>query len=235
MNTFSFKLIIGLLLFVLILPLGGTDDDKSSNEDGRLDIYVAGEKIGQEEFSIQNSPDCIRSSSVLNFKDPGRRNQRVRMETQLTMDTAYLPKSYRLNTDIGGQKVTMTGTFVPGQANFEYSVNAVSTKRGLLVGDSFIMLDTNVFHHFLFVAQLYDFAADKSRSMEVIIPQELANGIIKVYGIGIEKTSIRGKTRELYHLTVDSGSLLIDLWTDSHKTLQKIALPAKGIEVIRNR
>jgi len=230
---------MALLLFAFILPLGPLapktfgDDRKSSSEEAKFDIYVAGEKIGQEKFSIKRSMDSIQSSSDMNFRDPGRRNQRIKIETKLTMDPEYLPKTYKLNSEIDGRKVTMTGTFVSGQANFEYRLDGIPRQRGLLVGDNFIMLDTNVFHHFVFVAQLYDFETDNSRSMEVIIPQALANGIITIAGAGIEETSVGGKKRKLHHLIVDTGSLLIDLWMDSQKTLYKIALPAKGIEVIR--
>jgi hypothetical protein len=234
-NTFLSKLTLALLLFVVILPSGWGDDGKSSSEEAKFDIYVSGEKVGQEKFTIKRSADSIHSSSVLNFRDPGRRSQKIRIETELTMDTGYVPKAYSLDSNIDGQKVTISGTFVPGQANFEYKVNGIPRKRGLLVGDSFIVLDTNVFHHFAFVAQLFDLKADNSRSIEVIIPQELANGIIKVAEVGMEETSIRGKKRDLHHLTVDSGSLLIDLWMDSQKRLYKIALPARGIEVIRDR
>ena len=234
-NAVLSGLAIALLFFSSVLALGKDGDDTFSKEEGRLGIYVAGEKIGQEDFSIQRSVDAISSRSSLNFRDPGRGNQRVRIETQLTMDSGYTPKAYRLNTDIDGRKVTMAGTFVPGQATFEFEANGVTRQRGLLVGDHYIMLDTNVFHHFAFVAQLFSFEMDKTQSMEVVIPQELANGIIKVASLGIEETSVRGKKKKLHHLTVDSGKLLIDLWVDNQKTLYKIALPTKGIEVIRDR
>jgi hypothetical protein len=234
-NAVLSGLSIALLFFSCVLALGKDGDGPSSREEGRLGIYVGGEKIGQEDFSIERSVDAISSRSSLNFRDPGRGDQRVRIETQLTMDSGYTPKAYRLNTDIDGRKVTMAGKFVPGQATFEFEANGVSRQRGLLVGDHYIMLDTNVFHHFAFVAQLFSFEMDKTQSMEVVIPQELANGIIKVASVGIEETSVRGSRKKLHHLTADSGTLLIDLWVDDQKTLYKIALPAKGIEVIRDR
>jgi hypothetical protein len=40
---------------------------------------------------------------------------------------------------------------------------------------------------------------------------------------------------DLHHLKADSGVLFIDLWIDDQKIVYKIALPAKKIEVIRNR
>ena len=67
-TTFLSKLTLALLLFVVILPSGWGDDGKSSSEEAKLDIYVSGEKIGQEKFTIKHSADSIRSSSVLNFR-----------------------------------------------------------------------------------------------------------------------------------------------------------------------
>jgi hypothetical protein len=229
------KPIAAMLLLLCIPALGPRGDPRSSSEKGKFDIYVAGKKIGQEKFEIQNSANSIHSSSVLNFRDPARRNERVRIETELTMDPEYVPKSYRLSTDIGGRKVTMTGNFIAGQADFEYWVDGISRKRGLLVGDRFIMLDTNVFHHFAFAAKLFDFKTRNPFSMEVVVPQELANGIINVFDAGTEEISLKGKARMLNHLKVDSGSLLIDLWADDQGNLYKIALPAKGLEAILNR
>ena len=108
-------------------------------------------------------------------------------------------------------------------------------KTGLLVGDRYIVLDTNVFHHFVFIARLFDFnSKEKSQSMEVVIPQELENGLLKISEIAVEKLSIRGKKRELHHLRADSGQVQIDLWVDDQHILYKIALPVKGIEVVRN-
>ena len=96
-----------------------------------------------------------------------------------------------------------------------------------------VVLDTNVFHHYIIVARLFDFRTDKSQSIEVVIPQELDGGILKVREIGLERVSTGGKKRDLHHLRVDSGLLQIDLWVDDQQTLYKIALPAKKIEVIR--
>jgi hypothetical protein len=226
-------LAIPLLIF-LTLP-GHATEDKRSHEEAQFDIFVAGRKIGQEKFSIQNSPDSVRSNSILDFQDPGNQHQKVTMETQLDMDSKYVPRAYRLQTDIDGQKGAVYGKFVAGEATFEYQENGNARKRGLLVGDHYIVLDTNVFHHFIFIARLFDFSSNRPQSIEVVIPQELDNGLIKVSEVGVEKISVSGKKKNLHHLRADSGLLVIDLWVDDQRILYKIALPAKGIEVIRNR
>ena len=223
-----------LLCMLILCPVYGSDKALSSDE-ARLDIYVAGKEIGQEKYAVEVFEDSIHSKSNLNFRDPGRENKRVRIETELIMNRDYIPQSYQLQTDIDGRKVTMAGKFVKGQANFEYRLDGIPRKRGLFVGEHYTLLDTNVFHHFTFIVQRFAMASNKLSSMEVIIPQELSNGILKVIDAGIEETSLRGKKRNLRRLKVDSGALIIDLWVDEHNTLHKIELPVKGIEVVRFR
>ena len=223
------------LVFLLLPFLGHGAEQKSSREQAQFAIYVGGKEVGQEKFLIQASGDSVSSSSTLSFRDPGKSRQTVKIETQLVMDERLVPRNYQLRTDVGGQKGIMKAVFAQGQANFEYLANGSPAKSGLLVGDRFSVLDTNVFHHFAFIARLFDFNSnEKTQSTEVVIPQELSNGILKISNAGLEKTDIRGKKRELHHLKADSGTVLIDLWIDDQHVLYKIALPVKGIEVVRN-
>ncbi len=222
------------LVFILLQPIGHSSEKKPSREDAQFTIYIAGKEVGREKYSIQDSGDSISSTSVVTYRDPGNQQQNVRVETQLNMDAQYLPRSYQLKTDVGGQKGAVAGTFTPGQAIFEYQGKGNPRKSGLLVGDRYLILDTNVFHHYIFLVRRFEFGANKPQSIEVIIPQELDQGIIKINEIGSDKISVQGKRRELHHLRADSGQLQIDLWIDDQKVLYKIALPAKGIEVIRN-
>lgn len=189
-----FNLILALPLLAFLLPPGYGGDKKPSHEEGRFDIYIAGKEIGEEQFSIQDSGDSVSSNSIVNFRDPGNQNRGVRIETQLNMDDKYMPRTYQVRTNIAGQKGAMAGTFVPGQAMFEYQANGNPRKSGVLVGDRYVILDTNVFHHFVFIGRLFDFAgAGKAQSLDVVIPQEMDSGILQISDAGIEKISVRGE------------------------------------------
>ncbi len=224
-----------ILLAGYLASVGRGDDQKSSREEARFDIYVAGKEIGQEKFAVLFSADSSSSSSILNFRDPGGKHRKVRIETQLDMDPQFLPRAYKLNLDVDGQKGAMNGRFMPGQAMFEYEGTGSPVKRGLLAGDRYTLLDTNVFHHFIFIARLFDLSSAKdSQSVEVIVPQEMNNGTLRIREIGMEKLQAQGKKRDLHRLRADSGQLQIDLWIDDRNILYKIAIPNKKIEVIRN-
>jgi hypothetical protein len=223
-----------LLLVALLSPLTYGDDKKPSREEARFDIYVAGKKISQEKFSLESSPDSNLSNSTLNFSDPNT-HQNMQIETKLKMDGKYMPLSYQAKTTTAGHTNAMSCKFTPGQVAVSYRVDGMPGKSGLLVGDRYAILDTNVFHHFIFVARLFDFSSTaKSQSVEVVIPQQMETGILKISEIGIEKVSIGGKNKELHHLKADSGPLLIDLWIDDKHVLYKIALRARHIEALRN-
>ncbi len=230
------KLVTGLCaILLLVLSIAYGNEQKTSREQGQFAIYAGGKEIGREKFSIQSSRDSVGSSSTGSFRDPGNSRKIVKMETELVMDTQLVPRSYLLRTDVSGQKGAMKATFAQGEASFEFPAGGIPRRSGLLLGGKFLVLDTNVFHHFVFIARLFDFnSKETSQSMQVVIPQEMDKGILKVSNMGFGKTSIRGKNRELHHLRADSGSVQIDLWIDDQRILYKIALPAKGIEVLRD-
>lgn len=224
-----------LVAFFLKAPVSMPVEPMPPSEESQFFIYVDGKEIGTENFSIVESGNSIESKSIVSFRDPGNTRKRVRMETRLVMDGRCMPKSYELRTDVEGRKGTVTGTFIPGEADFEYSGEGKVMKRGLMAGDRYIVLDTNVFHHFSFIARVFDFKANDTQYIEAVTPQELDGGKLKVERIGVELVAIRGKKLALHHLRADSGMAYIDLWVDDQQVLYKISLPAKKIEVIRGR
>jgi len=224
----------GVLLLLVNLAYGM--EKNASREEGQFSIYVSGREVGREKFSIQSSGDSSSSSSSMSFRDPANKRREFKIDTELSMDDKLVPLSYQLRTEADGKKGVVKAVFVPGQqAKYEYDAGGGPRETVLLVGERYSILDTNVFHHFIFVARLFDFDSKEDRqSMQVVIPQELMNGVLKISNVGLEKISVRGKERELHHLRADSGSVKIDLWTDDHCIVYKIAFPFKGIEVIRN-
>jgi len=117
---------------------------------------------------------------------------------------------------------------------FEYNNGSTPTKKGLLVGNDYTILDTNIFHHFIFLVRLYNFdSKEKLQRFEVVIPQEADSGVLKISEANRETLSIGPKKVEARHLQVDSGALLIHLWVDRQLVLLKISVPSSGIEVVR--
>ena len=210
-------------------------DTMIGREEGEFRISIGGKVIGNEKFVIVSSGDSASSTSVLQFRNPSGGHEKIMLETKLDMDGNYIPRRYELKSEVNGQQGTIIGTFNPNQAIFEYVNSMSARKSGLLVGDKFTLLDTNIFHHFIFIARLFDYdSKEKIQKLEVVIPQEPDSGVLKVSEVKRESLTVKGKKMEVHHLQADSGTLLVDLWVDNQRVLQKIAAKSKNIEVVRN-
>jgi hypothetical protein len=217
----------------LLLPAGVAVEKKAARLEGEYHIVFSGREIGVEKYVIETSADGVKSSSLLNLKDPVAGPKKVLLETRLEADAQYVPRSYELKSEVDGEKGTIRGSFAPNQAIFEYSGKGVSFRNGLLVGNRYTILDTNVFHHFIFLARLFKYNEGKTPQIfEVLIPQEKDTGTVRITELNKETILIKGKKAGVNHLLLDSGSLQIHLWIDSERIPRKISVPDKGIEVL---
>jgi hypothetical protein len=118
---------------------------------------------------------------------------------------------------------------------FEYSGGDRSQRSGLLLGDRVTVLDTNVFHQFIFLTRQFKYGGGAApQNFEVVIPQEKETGILKIRELGKEDIVVKGKKYGTTHLRVDSDALQIHVWVDGNHVPLKIAVPDKQIEVILN-
>jgi hypothetical protein len=210
-------------------------EPKIAREEGEFKIVFGGNEIGSEKFVIIGSDESASSSSVLEFRNPADRHQKVQMESKLEMGPHYVAKDYRLTSDVDGKKGSIHAEFSPHQVMFEFTGSGVAHRSGLLLGNECTLLDTNIFHHFIFLARLFDNGGrDKTQKFEVVIPQEQDDGQVTLTEMSGETLSIKGKRMEAHRIKVDSGSVQIYLWLDRNRILQKISVPGKGIEVFRS-
>jgi len=207
---------------------------KPSAEDGEFVIFYSAKEIGSEKFAIQATAESAASSSVLEFRNPAEPGQKVRMETKLEMDANYLPRSYVLKSDVNGVKGSITGNFAPNQVMLDFEGNGTSRRSGLLLPNRYTVLDSNIYHHFIFLVRLFDFdSKEKTQRFEVLVPQENDSGILKVSELRRAEMELRGKKREVRVLQAASDALQLQLWVDRDGVLQKISVPSKGLEVVR--
>jgi hypothetical protein len=225
------------LLVGICLCLGGSkglDENAALSEEGTLKISVDGKEIGTEKYSLAVVGDSVKSSCLLDFRNPANTRQRVRLESKLEMDPQFRPREYRLQSDVDGKKGTIVGTFSPNEVMLEYGHGDNPRKTGLLVGKDFTILDTNIFHHFIFLARLFKFDNPQStQRFEVVIPQAADTGVLKASELEMEALKLGGKKMECYHLLLDSGALTVHLWVDKQRILRKIAIPGLSLEVTR--
>jgi hypothetical protein len=229
----------GWIRFALLLAAAGSWVQAQGKrdltiEEGEFTILISGREIGSEKFAIQIGGDSVVSTSVVEFLNPGQRPQKIRLESRLEMDGNYLPRRYLLKSDVDGKKGTISGAFDPNQVMFDYRGTGSPFRRGLLLGDRPALLDSNIYHHFAFLVRRYDFKGGEQRqSCEVVIPQETDSGVLKISRLKDAHLTVRGKKRAMRVLLADSGALQIHLWVDDGLVLHKLAVPARGLEVLR--
>ncbi len=221
-------------LFLASVTAAEASGAKISREEGEFKIFIAGKEIGTEKYIIVSAEDSASSSSVLDFRNPGETHQRVHFTTKLDMNARYVPRAYELKSEVDGKKGSIVGLFKPNEVIFEYHNDGSPKRSGLLVGDEFTLLDTNIFHHFIFLARLFNFdSKEKSQKFEVVIPQEPDSGFLKISDTGKEAVVVQGKKIEAHRLQADSGSLRIQLWVDDQHMLHRIVVKDRDVEVVR--
>jgi len=210
---------------------------KEYRERGEFKIYASDKEIGSEKYAILSSGDTVTSNSTLDFRNPGDSHQKIQLETRLEMNARFVPRNYLLKSDVEGKKGEIRGEFSSNQAMFSFvAADGSPRKSGMLVGNEFTVLDTNIFHHFIFLSRRFNYdSKDKSQRFEVIVPQEEDSGFVTISQVGRETLNVRGKKLETRHLRVDSGALQIHLWIDTQNFLDKISVPDRGIDVIRQQ
>jgi len=218
---------------LLLLSSGIAAEKKAVRLEGEYHIVSSGQEIGVEKYVLETSAEGFKSMSLLDLRNPGPGLKRVSLETRMETDAQYVPRSYELKSEIDGEKGTIRGSFAPNQAIFEYSGKGVSLRNGLLLGSRYTILDSNVFHHFIFLARLFKYnEGKKSQIFEVLIPQEKDTGTVSITELKKETMLVKGKKTSVTCLLLDSGALQINLWVDSERIPRKISVPGKGIDVL---
>ena len=134
----------------------------------------------------------------------------------------YLPKDYLLKTSVNGKEGSIHAEFSPRQVMFNVSAGGAIRRSGLLLGTEFTLLDTNMFHHYIFLSRLFESEdREKAKGFEVVIPQEQDDGQLILTAMGKETISVKGKMKEARRIKVDSGSVQIYLWVDGNGVLHR--------------
>jgi len=235
--------IIRFVTMLAALPLfripaaqsAGLEQSKPGRMEGEYHVMVGGQEIGVEKYVLLSSEDAVSSTSTVQFRNPANTKQRVTLETKMDMDSRYQPRSYELKSEVDGKKGTIQSSFSPNQALFAYSGSGSATRSGLLVGERYTILDTNVFHHFIFLSRLFDYGnGEKTQQFEVVIPQEKETGFVKITAVGKEDILLKDKMISTTHLKMETGLVTIQVWVDDDRIPRKIALPEKGIVVVQD-
>jgi hypothetical protein len=232
--------------FLVALASGGTSKPLGKTVDsGSFGIYVNGQRVATERFSIQQTATGSTVDSQLEEEGSNQKAaQNSRM--QLTAQGELLRYEWH---EVTPEKMDLE--LLP---NDQFLIERVTLKPGekpveqpFLLPASTVVLDNNFFVHRELLAWRYLAQSCKQNSgnfqcvsgpttFGVVVPQGRASMRVSVEPVGREKVQVGGKERELarFNLTFEDNSW--SLWLDDQDNFKvvKIAIGNQKTEVVRD-
>ncbi len=94
------------------------------------------------------------------------------------------------------------------------------------------LLDHNVFHHFLLLAELYDFSAGDVQTVKVFVPQAVQPGEARLELVGVEQATVNGKPQPVRQLAITTSDNRVLLWVTESGQFVRLRVPVANVEVV---
>jgi hypothetical protein len=206
------------------------------NDQGTFEIFVAGKRVGTENFEIRTGPKQIEGQAevYLRMEEDGKTIE-VRTLSNLILDPQLRPLSYSWSQK-GAQSSQLTIDFRSSPARTRYkTVNGQPDQRDFKLAKDVVVLDDNLVHHYQLVVDRYDRTKKGKQTFPAFIPQEALPGEITMEDMGPEPVSVEGSTLDLRHLVLTTELARIDLWVDNQDRLQVVSVPVAQFQAVRKK
>jgi len=239
MPTRSFgPILLSRLIVALGLALSATAAVAAGDlkDRGVFVLKVAGKSIGTETFDIIPQKDTIEVSAKIDLRVE-QDGKKVEFKTlpRLVLDNDLNAVSYEWSQK-GAQSSDLKVDMRTSRVSARYrTVTGVEDVREFELPPGVIVLDNNVIHHYQIAVYRYRRAGGGKQTFRAFIPQEALPGSLEIEDAGPDRTDAGGREQLLEHLTVTTDNARIDLWIDDKDRLQKIAIPAAQLEVVRKK
>jgi hypothetical protein len=206
------------------------------NDRGSFVFTLAGQQIGTESFEIRTQKGQVEATSKVDLRvvQEGKTLD-FRTSAKLTLTSDLVPQTYEWDQK-GAQssrlEVDLRST--PAAARYR-TVAGGDDVREFNLPRNVLILDSNVIHHFELALMRFRRAGGSKQTFPAFVPQQALPGSLSIEEIGPENVEIDGKTKKLRHLVLTTENAQIDLWADGQERLQKLSIPAAGLEVIRQK
>jgi hypothetical protein len=206
----------------------------AGNESGSFRIFFSGQEIGLEKFQIVEEPPGVKATAEIHLtveRNEGKVTFLVRPVFQFSR--FFEPVDYQVTQDAGPNKTKARVSFKPGMTEATYDSGKETDTRRIELKKDVMVLDDNVFHHYIILTKRYDFNKGGVQEFSAFVPQQFLAGGVSVSDKGMEAVQAGGKDLKLQHLLVDTGELQISLWLNEAHELLKLAVPKSNVEVVR--
>jgi hypothetical protein len=193
---------------------------------GNFKILVNGQQVGKEEFDISPSGGdwVAHGTSEIQGTDGV-----THVSGTLQLHADGTPTHYEWSTE-GPKKASAGVSFSGPVATAELHLEGRHpfTQQFTFMSPLVAILDNNLYHQYIVLADLYDWEKKGVQTFSVLVPQELTPGSLTVESVGSK--DVDGK--KLDELVVKTEELEVDLYLDG-KRLVRIATPGSNAEIVR--
>lgn len=211
-----------MMTFLLFALLAASPQQVNFADSGVFRILSNGQQIGTERFQIETTPTGCRARGEIRLKMPdgGEASETATLDLNRNLEVIRYeriqksPKKASVNVVMDSDRARAHFRTPEGESDYEYFL-----ERG------FVILDTNFFHHYIFLLQHYDPSKGAGQHVSVFIPQEASPGMVVLESAG--------KDEGLDKWVAKTDTLEIHLWTDETRHLVKVTVPSANVEVVR--
>jgi hypothetical protein len=221
-------LIFSWLAVLLLAGLSG--EAGAQTQKGRLQVYRKGEPVGSEQYEINATTTELQARGEVTLRIG---EQQVRQTVDLLLNADLSPRRYEwklkepeerwLRVEFQGSQGTIAFPREDGQK--EEQIYNFGSER-------LVVLDVNVFHHFLLLARFYDFKQGGSQTIPVFIPQAVQPGIVTVELEGVDTMPVEGEEQPVRRLSIATEDNSLVLWVTESGRFVRLQVPGADVEVV---
>lgn len=204
---------------------GTVDAQSVSLDEGVFDIYLDGERVGTERFSIRRAGAGagarVIAQATIRLEPPGgTREMVVALEAEAR---TLRPSAYQIKIS-GTERVEITGQLL----GHRFSAKVVSAEgeeaREYRASPDALIVDRSVAHQYYFLARRLE---NGQLSAPVIVPRRGTQITMEVARLGREEIALGGVRIEAHRLRVTAGEGDIrHLWVDGSGRVVRLEAPA---------
>src|SRR5438093_6534358 len=153
----------------------------AGSERGKFKILFNGEQIGEEQFQILGDGSNFKASAEIHLTvEREKENVTFHLNPTLQFTRLFEPISYQVVQEAGVNKTKARVNFKPGRSEAVYETGQEKDSREIELKPDVVILDDNVFHHYILLARRYDFLKGGLQEFAAFIPQQFLAGTISV-------------------------------------------------------
>jgi len=218
------------VLGVLVL-LGGllAAPGAAQTQKGELRILYRGEEIGREAFEISGTATELHARSDITYRIDANT---MRQTTDLLLGGDGVPRRYEWKLEEPRQS-WLRMEFEAGRATVSFPRDDGKDEQQVYDFDGRVaLLDINVFHHFLLLARLYDFAQGGPQTISIFVPQSVQPGSVTLELQGVETMTVDGAPQPVRRFSILSEDNELQLWVTETGRFVRLAVPQAEVEVL---